>query len=57
LKSENEVVKTSYDADHVINECGPYINFLPSDMTAYRKAKFEAKFIICNNVLYYFGLC
>jgi len=25
-------------------------------MIAYRKAKFEAKFINCNSLLYYFGL-
>jgi len=41
----------------VIKECRSYFNFLlPSDMIAYRKSKFGAKFITCNNLLYYFGL-
>jgi len=42
----------------IVNGCRSYFNFLlPSDMIAYRKAKFEAKFINNNSLLYYFGLC
>jgi len=39
----------------VINACRSYFNFLlPSDMIAYRKAKFEAKFINCKRRLILF---